>query len=111
MIRKSKKKSFAEIKDWIWHMLQSCKEKILSQGEKEVLLKAVTLSIPTYMMSCFKLPDTFCDDLSRMMAHFWWGQKEDERKIYSVNWDKCCSPKCFGGMVFKDPTLLALNKG
>lgn len=108
MVGKSKKKAFAKIRDQIWHKIESWKEKNLSQGEKEVLLKVVALSIPTFTISCFKLMDIFCDDLSKMMMRFWWGQKEEERKIHWVSWDKLCFPKCLRGMGFEDLKLFNL---
>ena len=52
-------------------------------------------------MSCFKLPDALCDELTSLIRNFWWGQKEDERKIAWLSWEKLCEPKCNGGMGFK----------
>ena len=46
------------------------KEKMLSKVGKEVLIKAVALTIPTYTMSCFKLPDSLCDELIAMIRKF-----------------------------------------
>lgn len=52
-------------------------------GGKEILLKAVAISTPpTYAMSCFKLLKNFCSKLESFMAHFWWVQKDNERRIY-----------------------------
>ena len=48
------------------------KEKFLSHGGREVLIKAVAQSIPTYTMSCFRLPDGLCNDLNNMFSNFWW---------------------------------------
>ena len=55
--------------------------KMLSKAGKEILIKAVAQAIPTYTMSCFKLLDALCDELTSMLRNFWWGQKEDARKI------------------------------
>ncbi|XP_042939609.1 uncharacterized protein LOC122274659 [Carya illinoinensis] len=80
-----KKRAFHTIKQKFWQKLQCWKEKLLSQGGKEVLLKAVALSIPTYAMSCFLLPSGFCSKLEGLMANFWWGQKHEERRIHWVS--------------------------
>ena len=36
-----------------------------------------------------------------MIRNFWWGQKQDERKMAWLSWDKMCIPKALGGMGFK----------
>ena len=54
---------------------------MLSKAGKEVLIKAVDLAIATYTMSCFKLLDTLCNELTAMIGKFWWGQKKDENRI------------------------------
>ena len=42
-----------------------------------------------------------------MMRNFWWGQREKERKLAWIAWEKMCTPKAEGGMGFKD--LKAFN--
>lgn len=68
MMCEAKSRTFSDLKQKVWRKLQESKEKLLSQGRKEVLIKAVFLSIPTYIMSCFILPHNLCDDLGKMMA-------------------------------------------
>ena len=53
-------------------------------------------------MSCFKIPDSLCDDLTSMIRNFWWGQKSEEKKISWVSWEKMGEPKACGGMGFKN---------
>ena len=42
-----------------------------------------------------------------MIDRLWWGQKNEERKIPWIAWDKLCKPKVEWGMGFKD--LKAFN--
>ena len=42
-----------------------------------------------------------------MMSRFWWGQKDKEKKLAWVSWEKLCTPKSEGRMGFKD--LKAFN--
>ena len=39
--------------------------------------------------------------MNYMIRNFWWGQKQDERKMAWLSWDKMCVPKACRGMVFK----------
>lgn len=50
---RSKAQTFAYLKDRIWKKIQGGKIKLLSKAGKEVLIKAVIQSMPTYAMSVF----------------------------------------------------------
>ncbi|KAK9989340.1 hypothetical protein SO802_029579 [Lithocarpus litseifolius] len=70
VIGKSKIQVFTEIKEKVAKKLLGWKEKMLSLGGKEILIKAVTQAIPTYTMSCFLLLKGLCEDLERMTRNF-----------------------------------------
>lgn len=70
LICRSKKVSFASIKDKIRRKLQGWKEKLISRAGKEVLIKSVVQAIPNYVMSCFKLPSTFCGEMESIISNF-----------------------------------------
>ena len=53
---------------------------ILSRG-KEVLIKAIVQSIPTYMMGVFLLLARLCNELNALYARFWWGQTRDKEDL------------------------------
>ena len=88
IIGKSKNEIFAEIKEKVGRKLSGWKEKMLSMGDKEILIKVVAQAVPTYTMSYFLLPKGLCDDLESMMHNFWWGQRHQEQKITWVTWKK-----------------------
>lgn len=74
---------------------------MLSRVGKEVLIKAVVQAIPTYAMSCFKLPTGLCKDISGLIRQFWWGFSSAKRGIYWKSWDKMCRAKEVGGLGFR----------
>ena len=71
MVGKSKRNIFAQLKQRVSKKLAEWKEKLLSSVGKEILIKAVAQAVPSYTMSCFKLPDTLCDELTGMVRQFW----------------------------------------
>ena len=53
MIGRSKKQVFNEIKERVGKKLMGWKEKLLSIGGREILIKVVAQAVPTYTMGCF----------------------------------------------------------
>ena len=70
------------------------KERLLSQGGREVLIKVVLQAMPTYTMACFKLPKSLCKDIESLIRKFWRGYKGKAQKVHWVGWKKLCKPKC-----------------
>ena len=50
LIGRRKYDTFSFIKEWVWKKMQWWNGKLLSRAEKEVWIKAVAQSIPTYTM-------------------------------------------------------------
>ena len=100
LVGRSKKHTFRALKEKLDNKLSGWKEKPIFQASKEVLIKAVAQALPTYTMSVFKLPDSLCDELTRMILRFWWGQKDGKNKMAWLSWEKMCTPKEKGELGF-----------
>jgi len=69
---------------------------------REILMKSVAQSIPTYCMSIFLLPTTLGEDIQRMINSFWSGS--NRRQGRGINWlsmDKLAMRKEYEGMSFR----------
>ena len=62
-VGRNKRACFTQVMERIWARMQGWKEKLLSQAGKDVKIKAVVQSIPTYSMGVFKLPIGLCKDI------------------------------------------------
>ena len=92
LVRKSKKETFAYVKDRVWKKLQSWRGGLLSSAGREILVNTVAQVLPTYSMQCFLLPKTFCEELNMLIAKFWWSGDPGKRKIHWLNWRTLCKP-------------------
>ncbi|XP_019170410.1 PREDICTED: uncharacterized protein LOC109165884 [Ipomoea nil] len=105
-VGRNRRQAFSYIEDKIKQRIGSWNKKLLSQAGKEVLLKSVAQSMPTFAMSVFLLPMNLCTAIERAMNRFWW-RSGNEQGIHWKAWDKMCIPKTFGGLGFKE--LRAFN--
>uniref|UniRef100_A0A2N9G6K5 Reverse transcriptase domain-containing protein n=1 Tax=Fagus sylvatica TaxID=28930 RepID=A0A2N9G6K5_FAGSY len=101
-VGRAKYSSFAQIKERVWSKLKGWKEKLISQAGREVLIKAVAQAIPTFAMSCFRLPARLIKEIEVLIRRFWWGQSGDRGKIHWVPWSTLCKPKKSGGLGLRD---------
>lgn len=67
-----KKDIFTAIVDKVRQKSLTWSNRFLSGAGKCVLLKAVLSAMPSYAMSCFKLPMSLCKRIQSALTRFWW---------------------------------------
>ncbi|KAK2661430.1 hypothetical protein Ddye_000004 [Dipteronia dyeriana] len=82
--------------------------KLLFAGGKEVLIKAVIQSIPTYSMNLFRLPKELLNEIHKVCNKFSLGSNDTKQKIHYASWVKLCKGKNDGGLGFRN--LIAFNR-
>ncbi|XP_017632704.1 uncharacterized protein LOC108475235 [Gossypium arboreum] len=107
-IGKKKIVAFQEIINNMSCKLNSWTKRLLSFGGKEVFIKAVLQSIPTYALSIFKAPRGVLDDIQSKLSRAWWTGKEKGRFWAMVPWKTLCHPKGMGGIGIRDIRLFNL---
>ena len=87
----SKKQVFAFIQDRLQNRINSWSAKLLSKGGNEVLIKSVAQALPTYVMSCFLLPQEIIRKITSAISRFWWSTKNNNRGLQWIAWNKICT--------------------
>ncbi|KAK8356486.1 hypothetical protein V6Z12_A05G356900 [Gossypium hirsutum] len=72
-VGKKKSGAFKDILDRTANRINSWSKHLLSNGGKEIFVKSVLQSIPTYAFSVFLAPKGVLEELQAMMRRFWWG--------------------------------------
>ncbi|KAK4394024.1 hypothetical protein Sango_1873200 [Sesamum angolense] len=67
------------VQDRLWSRIEGWNSKLLSQAGRVVLIKYVLQSIPTYLMSCFRMPDYVLEEVERTSANFLWHNRGEKR--------------------------------
>uniref|UniRef100_A0A803Q7V4 RNase H type-1 domain-containing protein n=1 Tax=Cannabis sativa TaxID=3483 RepID=A0A803Q7V4_CANSA len=99
---RSKKPSFIFLLQKASSKLSTWNQNLFSRAGKEILLKSVIQAIPSYAMSCFRIPVSICRHFSGLMSKFWWGSLGHKHKIHWKKWDNLCTSKFFGGLGFRN---------
>uniref|UniRef100_A0A803PUH8 Reverse transcriptase zinc-binding domain-containing protein n=1 Tax=Cannabis sativa TaxID=3483 RepID=A0A803PUH8_CANSA len=80
--------------------LNTWNDKFFSRAGKETLIKVVVQAIPSFAMSCFKVPKSICLKIQSVIARFWWGSL-GTNKVHWKNWSAILVSKFFGGLGFR----------
>jgi hypothetical protein len=102
MVGRSKKSTFAYVKDRIWKRINSWRGRTLSKAGKEVMIKSVLQSIPSYIMSVYLIPEATIKEIERMFNSFWWGGGSNNGGIKWLAWDRMTFPREYGGLGFRN---------
>lgn len=90
---------FAFVKDRVWKKISSWNKRKLFRIGKEVLMKVVGQSIPTYVLSIFLLAKAVGEDIERMFNKFWSCNGRGGKRWKS--WCRLCASKSRGGLGFR----------
>jgi hypothetical protein len=96
---RNKGAAFVDLKQKILSKISGWRAKLLSQAARTTLIKAVANAIPSYSMSLFLLPKSFCKDIESNLRKFWWGcPMEKKHNLMLLGWNSISSPKSWGGL-------------
>jgi len=102
MVGRNKKAIFGYLRDRVWNRIQQWSGKQLSKAGRDVLIKSVAQTIPTYCMSTFLLPTSLGEEIQKMINSFWWGtNRRQGRGMHWFSWDKLTMRKEYGCMGFR----------
>ena len=96
---------FDYVPDRICNFVNGWGEKSSSCAGREVILKSNAQVVPTYPMSCFKLPANMCKKMRTYISNYWWGSSIDSHKIHWQRWSKLTRTKDDDGIDFRDLPL------
>jgi hypothetical protein len=78
--------NFIHLIERIIQRINGWKEKYLSIGGKEILLKSVAQAIPVYAMLVFLIPKGVCKRIMDAIPSFSWGDDENSNKMHWMAW-------------------------
>ncbi|MCI18524.1 putative ribonuclease H protein, partial [Trifolium medium] len=101
-VGRSKKQLFNFIMDKIWGKVKGWKENKLSFAGRGVLIRSVIQAIPTYIMSCFSIPQGICEQIESAICRYWWGGTDTSKKIHWKAKHVLFKAKREGGLGFRN---------
>ncbi|GJN37087.1 hypothetical protein PR202_gb26009 [Eleusine coracana subsp. coracana] len=96
---------FDYVGDRVRNSVNGWAERQMSCAAREVQLKSIAQAVPTYSMSCFKLPAKLCQRITTYISNYWWGSSLDNHRIHWLQWPKLTKAKGNGGMGFREMKL------
>jgi hypothetical protein len=102
VVGRSKEGCFKHIRERAWGKVKGLKGQGMSKAGKGTLIKSIIQAVPAYAMSCFHFTKKLCTQLTSISSNFWWGDKDGQKKVHWIGWDKMCKRNEQGGLGFRD---------
>ncbi|KAL5547784.1 hypothetical protein UlMin_003015 [Ulmus minor] len=92
---------FSFIKSRVWNKVNGWNSFLFSQAGKETLIKVMFQAIPSYTMSCFKMPKRMIKDIHRLISWFWDPKGFNKALLAKQGWRLIRFPDSLVGKVLK----------
>ena len=96
--RKLLNKEWKPVEDRFDRKLGSWAGKLLSYGDRLVLINAVLTSLPMFLLSFFEIPKGVRKRLDIYRSRFFWQSDQQKKKYRLTKWSIICRPKDQGGL-------------
>lgn len=90
--------SFSPMIDKIKSLCARWKTLKLSSAAKSILINSSILSIPTYYLSAYPVPDSVLQEITKVVRDFFWYKGGNGKGIHSVAWSCVTNNKSEGGL-------------
>lgn len=84
--------------DKVKNKLSGWKGKLLSLGDKLILIQSVIQDVPTYLLALIQPTKAIIKALCKLMLDFFWHDTTGQQKYHWIRWSKFCYPKEEGGV-------------
>ena len=96
--RKLKSGEWKPVEDRFERKLASWAGKLLSYGDRLILINSVLTSLPMFMLSFFEIPKGVRKRMDFFRSRFFWQSDGHKRKYRLTKWNIICRPKDQGGL-------------
>ena len=96
--RKLLNKEWKTVEDRFEKKLAAWVGRLLSYGDRLVLINSVLTSLPMFLLSFFEIPKGVRKRLDYYRSRFFWQSDQHKRKYRLTKWNLVCRPKQQGGL-------------
>lgn len=91
------------LKERVKSQIKIWEGKCISRPGKEILVKTVAQTLPSYAMSVFLIPFEITRDIEKSLSKYWWSSSQQNKSSISwMSWDRMAKHKNSGGLGFRN---------
>lgn len=102
IIGRNKSALLGFLKDKVDSRIRSWDGNYILRSGKEILVKHVAQTLPSYAMNIFLLPLDITRNIEKSLTRFWWNSGQNSKsKLNWMSWERMAKHKNAGGMGFR----------